>query len=76
MSKESKAQKKGEGGSYNAASKKVPNPYHLKKISKSKNKKIQPCKKKRKFGFVSLMHKRRFDRSLNKAILYQREEGR
>lgn len=41
MSKESKAQKKGEGGSYNAASKKISNPYFRKKLNKkSKSNKI------------------------------------
>jgi hypothetical protein len=38
MSKESKAQKKGEGGSYNAASKRIENPYFRKKLKKSKQK--------------------------------------
>lgn len=38
MSKESKAQKLGEGGSYNAASKKVENPYFRKKLNKKSSK--------------------------------------
>jgi hypothetical protein len=46
MAKESKAQKLGEGGSYNAASKKVDNPYFRKKLNKksSKNNRISFCK--------------------------------
>ena len=75
MAKESKAQKKGEGGSYNAVSKKIPNPYHLNKIAKAKKKKESTkVYKDRKFGFVSLMHKRKFDRSLARADIYLKEE--